>query len=85
MDEYSSWDKETGREYVLRVYAQDEVVDYLPSELTEEESVIVRENITENIVNLANKYQYIHLAFLLFLHFHIHLCYIQLEFLILCF
>lgn len=56
MDEYSSWDKEAGREHVLEIYDRDDVVDYLPSELTEEESVIVRENITENIVNLANKY-----------------------------
>ena len=56
MDEYSEWVKPIGREYVLEVYAKEEPIDYLTPELTEDEIRMVRENITENIVNLANKY-----------------------------
>lgn len=56
MDEYSEWVKPIGREYVLDVYDRYDVNDYLPSELAEDEARMVRENVTENIVNLANKY-----------------------------
>lgn len=56
MDEYSSWNKVTGLEYILQSYDRNNVADYIPSELGEEEEKFVRENITQNIVNLANKY-----------------------------
>lgn len=56
MDEYSSWDKETGLKYVMESYDRNDVADYLPSTLEEDEAKIVRESITENIVNLVNQY-----------------------------
>ncbi len=56
MDEYSSWDKPAGLEYILNHYNRNEVSKNIPSELAEEEETLVIENITENIVKLANKY-----------------------------
>ncbi|MBE5875474.1 MAG: hypothetical protein E7290_01150 [Lachnospiraceae bacterium] len=56
MDEYSAWDKDTGLEYILNNYDRDNVADYIPSELGAQEEELVRENITQNIVQLVNKY-----------------------------
>lgn len=56
MDEYSEWVKPIGREYVIEAYDRYDRNDHLPPVLIEEEERMVRENVTENIVNLANKY-----------------------------
>jgi len=54
-DEYSSWDGETGWPAIARTYKRDPQI--LPKEeLTEEEVAIVKENVTENIVKLANRH-----------------------------
>lgn len=56
MDEYSSWDKETGLQYILQSYNRDVITDVLPHELTAEEHIFVRENVQKNLVDLVNKY-----------------------------
>ncbi|MDE7478933.1 MAG: hypothetical protein K2M91_13490 [Lachnospiraceae bacterium] len=56
MDEYSSWDRELGLNHILQSYDRNHVEEDMPAVLGSEEQVIVRENITENIVSLVNKY-----------------------------
>lgn len=55
MDEYSSWELGQGMEAISRSYTRRE--DILPMEegLSEEETIMVRENITKNLVELANE------------------------------
>ena len=55
-DEYSSWDKETGLKYIMQNYERhEEPLEMIPG-LTDEERVMVTENIAENIVRVVNKY-----------------------------
>lgn len=56
MDEYSSWDKETGLEYIMQNYDRWEVKAEMIDGLTEEERVMVTANIKENFVDLVNQY-----------------------------
>ncbi len=55
-DEYSSWDKETGLEYILRAYDRNDVALDLPSELTGQEEQMVYENVKTNMVELVTRY-----------------------------
>lgn len=56
MDEYSSWEKPLGLKYILGSYNRNNVADYLPEHVTDEEYEMIVGNITQNIVALANKY-----------------------------
>lgn len=56
MDEYSTWDKQTGLEFILQHYDRYHFTDIVPSQLGEEEKQKVKENILQNVVSLANKY-----------------------------
>lgn len=56
MDEYSSWDKETGLEYIMQSYDRWEVKAEMIDGLTEEEREMVTANIKENFVDLVNQY-----------------------------
>lgn len=56
MDEYSSWNKETGLEYIMQSYDRWEVKAEMISGLTAEEKQMVMENVKENFVNLVNRY-----------------------------
>lgn len=56
MDEYSSWDKETGLTYILQTYDRNNVEQGMPTTLGTEEQHMVYDNITENIVSLVNQY-----------------------------
>ena len=54
-DEYSSWEAGSGWESISKTYRREK--DIMPMEdITEEEILRVKNNITENIVNLANAY-----------------------------
>ncbi len=55
-DEYSSWEKETGYEYVMNNYDRWEEKADMISGLTDEEKQMVTENIQQNFVELVNKY-----------------------------
>ena len=59
MDDYSSWDKETGLEYILQTYDRNNVATDIPSTLEPEEQEIVRKNIQTNLVDLANRHPYV--------------------------
>lgn len=56
MDEYSSWNKETGLEYIMQSYDRWEIKAEMISGLTAEEKQMVTENVEENFVKLVNKY-----------------------------
>lgn len=56
MDEYSSWDKETGLEYIMQSYDRWEEKADMIGGLTEEEREMVTANIKENFVDLVNQY-----------------------------
>lgn len=56
MDEYSSWDKETGLEHIMDFYERYKQRSYYPPTLEEEQYNLVKDNITQNIVELANRY-----------------------------
>lgn len=56
MDEYSSWDKETGLKYVMQTYDRYHVEEDMPAVLDEREQKNVRENIAQNVISLANQY-----------------------------
>lgn len=56
LDEYSAWDKQTGLEYILQLYDRNNVQQGLPSELTEQETVMVYENVKTNMVDLVTQY-----------------------------
>lgn len=55
-DEYSAWEKETGLEFILRMYDRNDIDHNLPSELTEEEAQMVYDNVKTNMVDLVNQY-----------------------------
>lgn len=55
-DEYSSWDKETGYAYVMTGYDRwEEKAEMVPG-LTDEEKVMVTQNIEQNFVDLVSQY-----------------------------
>jgi hypothetical protein len=55
-DEYSSWEKPTGYEYIMESYDRwEEKADMSPG-LDEESRKMVAENIRQNFVDLVNKY-----------------------------
>lgn len=56
MDEYSSWDKDTGLQYIMQTYDRNHVEENMPATLGGEEQQIVIQNITENVVALVNEY-----------------------------
>lgn len=56
MDAYSSWDKETGLQYILQTYDRNHVEEDMPATLGEAERALTAENVTENIVSLVNRY-----------------------------
>lgn len=55
-DDYSTWDKETGLEFILQTYDRNDVMTDIPPVLDDAEAEIVRKNIQTNLVDLANKY-----------------------------
>jgi hypothetical protein len=55
-DEYASWDKETGYEYVMSGYDRWEEKTKMYPGLDEEQREMVTGNIRQNFVDLANKY-----------------------------
>lgn len=56
MDEYSSWDKPTGLQYIMQSYERWEEKAPMQSGLSTEEREMVTANIRENIVELADQY-----------------------------
>ena len=56
MDEYSSWDKETGLEYIMASYDRWEEKSEMIEGLTEEERQMVTANIKENFVDMVSRY-----------------------------
>ena len=56
MDEYSSWNKPTGLQYILQSYDRWEERAPMQSGLLPEEREMVIANIQENIINLVNQY-----------------------------
>ena len=56
MDEYSSWDKETGLEYIMASYDRWEEKAEMIEGLTEEERQMVTANIKENFVDMVSRY-----------------------------
>lgn len=56
MDEYSSWQQETGLDRILLSYDRDHVDLNDPTDFGEEERRAVTETITLNVVNVVNKY-----------------------------
>lgn len=56
MDEYSSWDKETGLEYIMQSYDRWEVKADMINGLTQEERDVVAGNIRENFTDMINEY-----------------------------
>ena len=56
MDAYSSWEKETGLQYILQTYDRNHVEEDMPTFLGPEERKMTIENITENVISLVNKY-----------------------------
>lgn len=57
-DEFSSWEKATGYEYVMAIYGperiEEKAADAPP--LSEEDRKMVTENVRQNFVNLANRH-----------------------------
>ena len=56
MDEYSSWTKDTGHEYIMMSYGRLETMEEMAAGIDEKEKAIVVENIQKNFVDLVNKY-----------------------------
>ncbi len=56
MDEYSSWERETGLDQILNAYDRNNVNLNVPTSFGEEERQIVTDTITTNITRIANKY-----------------------------
>ncbi len=56
MDEYSSWDMETGLEVILSTYDRNNVNTDVPTGFGEEEYDMVTQTITLNILRVVNKY-----------------------------
>lgn len=55
MDEYSSWERENGLEYILYAYDRSNL-EKLPAEFGAAEKESVTRTISENVVNLVNQY-----------------------------
>ena len=56
MDEYSSWVYETGREHVMGYYHREELTPVEDPSFSPEDRAMVENNITQNIVELVNRY-----------------------------
>lgn len=56
MDEYSSWDKETGLEYIMESYDRWEERAPMREGLSDEERVIVTDNVRQNFEELIKKH-----------------------------
>ena len=56
MDEYSSWDKETGLQYIMQTYDRWEEKAPMEEGLQPQEREMVIANVQENIVDLVNQY-----------------------------
>lgn len=56
MDEYSSWDKQTGLAYIMESYDRWEERAEMIEGLTEEERQMVTANIKENFVDMVSQY-----------------------------
>lgn len=56
MDEYSSWEMETGLDQILNSYDRDNVNTDVPTDFGEKEYEAVKKTITTNVVNLVNQY-----------------------------
>ncbi|GFI01179.1 MAG: hypothetical protein HFI44_00585 [Lachnospiraceae bacterium] len=56
MDEYSSWERETGLDQILNAYDRNNVNLNVPTSFGEEERQTVTDTITANITRIANKY-----------------------------
>lgn len=56
MDEYSSWNKATGLEYIKQTYTRQEETEEMIPGLTEEEKQMVAGNIKGNFVDLVKQY-----------------------------
>lgn len=56
MDEYSSWERETGLAPILATYERDQVDLNVPTAFGEKEYETVTHTITSNIIRIVNKY-----------------------------
>lgn len=56
LDEYSSWDKPAGYQYIMASYLRWQEKGPMLEGLTEEERVMVTETVQENIIDLIQKY-----------------------------
>ncbi len=56
MDEYSSWERETGLEQILYSYDRESVQRRTDTEFGEKERELVTRTITENILRVVNRY-----------------------------
>lgn len=56
MDEYSSWEKDTGLSFILQSYDRNHLTDELPTLLLGTEEKMVSENIVSNVVDLVHQY-----------------------------
>ena len=56
MDEYSSWERETGLEIILGSYDRENVNTNVPTGFGEEERNIVETTITDNIISVVNRH-----------------------------
>ena len=56
MDEYSAWVRETGWEHIKGIYNRDVLTPVDDPAFNEEDRAMVEKNITQNIVDLVNRY-----------------------------
>lgn len=56
MDDYSTWTKDTGHEYIMMSYDRLEVREDMAAGLDDEEKIMVAENVQKNFVDLINEY-----------------------------
>lgn len=56
MDEYSSWERETGLDIILGSYDRENVNTNVPTSFGEEERNIVETTINDNIISVVNRY-----------------------------
>lgn len=56
MDEYSSWERETGLAAILASYDRNHINTDVPTDFGEEEYEAVKKTITENMLSVINRY-----------------------------
>lgn len=56
MDEYSSWERETGLDIIMQSYDRENVNTDVPTNFGEEERKMAETTINENIISIVNRY-----------------------------